>query len=41
MDAQAMLGFFKVGGVDSREEYLEIIRIVEKTDVVFDFQGRG
>jgi hypothetical protein len=38
MDAQAMLGFFKVKGIDSREEQLEILWIVEKTDVVFDIQ---
>ena len=37
MDAQAMLGFFKVRGIDGREEHLEVLRIVEKTHVVFDF----
>ena len=41
MDAQAMLGFFKIKSIDGWEEHLEILRIVKKTDVVFDIQGRG
>ena len=41
MDAQAMLGFIKVKGIDGRKEHLEILRIVEKTHVIFDFQERG
>jgi len=36
MDAQAMLGFIKVKGIDGRKEHLEILRIVEKTHVIFD-----
>jgi hypothetical protein len=35
-----MLGFFKVRGIDGWVEHLEILRIVEKTHIVFDFQER-
>ena len=40
MDAQAMLGFFEVRGIDGGVEHLEVLRIVEKTHIVFDFQER-
>lgn len=41
MDAQAMLGFFEVRGIDGGVEHLEILRIVEKTHIVFHLQERG
>jgi hypothetical protein len=36
-----MLGFFKVRRIDGWEEHLEILGIVEKSHIVFDFQERG
>jgi hypothetical protein len=39
--AQAMLGSVKVGGINGRENYLEVPRIIEKTHVVLHFQERG
>jgi hypothetical protein len=40
MDAQPVLGFLKIEGIDGREENLKVLRIVVKTDVIFDIEGR-